>query len=145
MRVVVDTNVFVSACIGKGPSSNILELCLAGHLEPVIGHALFSEYRDLLSRTDLFKAARLNNSERRMVFRAFLSRCSWQSVYFGWRPNLLDESDNHVMELAIAANVTIIITNNIRDFRNADLLFPQIRILPPDKFLKEQGHERSDN
>jgi predicted nucleic acid-binding protein len=79
------------------------------------------------------------------VFRAFLSRCSWQSVYFGWRPNLLDESDNHVMELAIAANVTIIITNNIRDFRNADLLFPQIRILPPDKFLKEQGHERSDN
>ena len=143
MRVVVDTNVFVSACIGSGPSSKVLELCLTGSLEPIIGNALFSEYRDLLSREDLFVSARLNVDERSLLFRAFLSRCTWQSVFFGWRPNLKDESDNHVMELAIAANATIIISNNLRDFRGADLLFPHIRVLTPDLFLKVHGNERS--
>jgi len=143
MRVVVDTNVFVSACIGNGPSSIVLELCLTGSLAPIIGNALFSEYRELLSRDELFTYARLNAHERSLLFRAFLSNCTWQSVYFGWRPNLKDEGDNHVMELAIAANATIIVTNNLRDFRGADLLFPQIRVLSPDLFLKERSHERS--
>ena len=145
MRVVVDTNVFVSACIGGGPSSKVLELCLLGVVEPIIGNALFSEYRDLLTRDDLFTSARLNMDERALLFRAYLSRCTWQSVFFGWRPNLKDEGDNHVMELAIAANAPIIITNNVRDFRQAELMFPHIRLLTPGLFMKEYGDERSHN
>lgn len=57
------------------------------------------------------------------MFRAFLSVCRWQQVSFLWRPNLVVEADNHVLELAIAANGATIITNNVREFARGDLKF----------------------
>ena len=52
-----------------------------------------------------------------------------------WRPNIQDEDDNFVIELALAGNATHIITNNIRDFQNAELQFPGLRIVRPEDFL----------
>ncbi|WP_345792637.1 hypothetical protein AAG895_14140 [Thauera sp. JM12B12] len=37
------------------------------------------------------------------VLAALAQRRRWVSVYFGWRPNLPDEGDNHLFELALAA------------------------------------------
>jgi len=102
MRVVVDTNVFVGACIGRGASSHVIEACLSRRLRPFISPALLYEYRDVISRSTLYGNARLNQRERGVLLRAFVSRCEWQEVYFRWRPNLRDEADNHIIELAIA-------------------------------------------
>ncbi|MBX9458829.1 MAG: PIN domain-containing protein [Rhizobium sp.] len=44
-----------------------------------------------------------------------LYRSIWQDLHLNWRPNLTDEADNHVMELAVAANATMIVTQNVRD------------------------------
>ena len=41
--------------------------------------------------------------EREAVLDAFLKVCQWTRIYFSWRPNLRDESDNHLVELAVAA------------------------------------------
>ncbi len=41
-----------------------------------------------------------------------------------------------MIELALAGNATHIITNNIRDFQNAELQFPGLRIVRPEDFLK---------
>lgn len=30
---------------------------------------------------------------------------AWTRIYFGWRPNLRDEADNHLVELAVAMSV----------------------------------------
>lgn len=54
-----------------------------------------------------------------------------------WRPNLRDEGDNHVVELAVAGGASTIITNNVADFRDSDLRFPDIRILTPRDLMKE--------
>lgn len=78
----------------------------------------------------------MNERERGVLLRAFVSRCEWQEVYFRWRPNLPDEADNHVMELAIAANATIIVTQNLRDFSRQELRFPQIEILRPEQLIE---------
>jgi predicted nucleic acid-binding protein len=43
MRVVIDTNVFVGACIGRGASSSVIEACIAGNLAPVMSVPLFLE------------------------------------------------------------------------------------------------------
>jgi len=48
-----------------------------------------------------------------------------------------DEGDNHVIELAIAGSTSIIVTNNVRDFKQSDLIFPEISILTPNQFLEE--------
>ncbi len=39
------------------------------------------------------------------------------------------ESDNHVLELAVACGAHAIITANARDFDSAELLFPNVRLL----------------
>lgn len=136
MRIIVDTNVLVSACIGKGPSSKVIEACLTGDLLPVIGTALFLEYRDVISRSELFSRARFDADERALLLRAFISTCTWQAIYFQWRPNLADEADNHLIELAIAGNIGIVVTSNVRDFGRPDLRFPQIEVIRPEELLE---------
>lgn len=59
-----------------------------------------------------------------------------QSNYI-WRPNLPDEADNHLVELAVAGGAEAIITQNIRDFIRAELYFPGLRILQPADLLRE--------
>lgn len=120
-----------------GANRLILRGCLSGTMQPVLGEALFLEYEDVLSRPELMTRCPLSAVERRQLLEAFLSVCSWTDTYFGWRPNLRDEGDNHLIELAVAARAGWIITNNLGDFRGAQLKFPEIRIVAPVEYLKE--------
>jgi predicted nucleic acid-binding protein len=79
----------------------------------------------------------LSAAERRELFEAFVSVCDWVHVYYLWRPNLRDEGDNHVFELAVAGGAEAIITNNVQDFRSAELRFPDLHVLAPRDALKE--------
>ncbi len=65
-----------------------------------------------------------------------VSVCEWVRIYFLWRPNLPDEADNHLIELALAGGADIIVTHNVRDVRRGELSFPQLQILTPREFLK---------
>jgi predicted nucleic acid-binding protein len=58
-------------------------------------------------------------------------------VYYLWRPNLRDEGDNHLVELAVAGAAQVIVTNNVADFQTSELRFPGIRVLRPGDLLKE--------
>lgn len=53
------------------------------------------------------------------------------------RPNLPDENDNHLVELAVAGDAAMIVTNNTRDFRTAELRFPGLRALTPRELVEE--------
>jgi predicted nucleic acid-binding protein len=67
----------------------------------------------------------------------FLSVCEWTRIYYGWRPNLPDEGDNHLVELAVAGNAKYIVTRNLRDVSRMELNFPNLAVLTPEVFLKE--------
>ena len=54
---------------------------------------------------------------------AVLSVCQWTDIAFIWRPNLPDESDNHLIELAVAGNAQWIVTGNTKDLAAGELLF----------------------
>ena len=54
-----------------------------------------------------------------------------------WRPNVRDEADNHLVELAIAGWAECLVTNNLRDLRSMELRFPSLRVLAPGAFMKE--------
>ena len=137
MNIVVDTNVFVSACIGQGASLGLLEHCLRGDFVPLMGNALFNEFEDVLSRQSLFNRSRLDAAERSELLDIFLSTARWTRVFFAWRPNLRDEGDNHLVELAIAGGASHIVTHNIRDFVAAQLKFDQLLVQTPAQFLKD--------
>jgi putative PIN family toxin of toxin-antitoxin system len=137
-RIVVDTNVLTGALLRKeGYNRRVLRACLEDRAKPVVGQTLFLEYEDVLGREALFRKSPLSALERQELFEAFLSVCDWVQIYYLWRPNLRDEGDNHVLELAVAGGVAAIVTNNIADFRFSDLRFPDLRILTPRAFDRE--------
>lgn len=135
--MVIDTNVFVGACLGQGASRRIVAACLQGKCLPLMGAALFAEYEDVLARADLFESSRLTAAEREELLDIFLAVCHWTRIYFAWRPNLPDEADNHLVELAVAGGARFVVTRNLRDVARMELRFPELRVLSPEDFLKE--------
>jgi putative PIN family toxin of toxin-antitoxin system len=136
-RIVVDTSVLISALIGsKGPSRELIRACLLGHYQPLIGNALFTEYEAVISRPEILAKCPLSPTEVADLLAAFLSVSEWVNIYYLWRPNLKDEGDNHVIELAIAGNAKTIATNNIKDFKAAELIFPNLSIVKPEQLLQ---------
>jgi predicted nucleic acid-binding protein len=103
-----------------------------------MGAALLAEYEDVLGRETVFKGSRLSWAEREELLDIFLSVCTWTRIYFGWRPNLRDEGDNHLVELAIAGGARSIVTRNVRDLVSMELKFPGLTVRTPEDFLKEK-------
>ena len=137
MKIVVDTNIFLAACLSQGSANAVIAACLQGQAIPLMGTALFNEYEDVLARTTLFQRSRLSAEERNELLDIFLSVCQWTRIYYGWRPNLPDEGDNHLVELAVAGNAQFIVTRNLRDLSGMELNFPHLTVLTPEAFLKE--------
>ena len=145
-RVVVDTSVFVSALLSAaGGSREVLRLNLTEACRPLMGVKLFAEYEDVLGREGLFAQCVLTRRERDELLDAFLSVCEWTTVFYLWRPNLPDEGDNHLVELAIAGGATSLVTNNPKDFRRGELRFPQLRIETPGEFLNRRRTAHGDD
>jgi uncharacterized protein len=137
MKIVIDTNVFVSACLTNGAPNAVITGCLLGKYQPLMGNALFAEYEDVLGRASLFKACRLSVKERSELLDIFLSYCQWVKVYYQWRPNLCDEGDNHLIELAVAGGAEFLVNRNLKDLQSGQLKFPQVQFLSPHSFLKK--------
>lgn len=136
--LVVDTNVFVSALKStKGASRAVIAACLQGHYQPLRSNALLVEYEDLMAREALFANCLLDAAERNKLLNAFLRVCRWKHIYYIWRPNLTDEADNHLIELAIAGGAEYLVTYNRRDFQNAQWRFPQLQIIEPKQLFQE--------
>lgn len=102
-----------------------------------MGDKLFSEYESVLSRPSLFTMCPLNPSKRTELLAGFANVCEWVNVSYLWRPNIPDEGDNHVFELAVAGGAMGIVTQNIRDFKRAELRFPEVEILTPIQFIRK--------
>jgi putative PIN family toxin of toxin-antitoxin system len=138
-RVVVDTNVFVSALLSAdGASRSVLRLALNGTIKPIFSNALFAEYEALLGRAHLWFGCVSSPDEREDLLDALIASSDWVAIYYLWRPNLSDEADNHVLELAVAGGARSIITGNVRDFVRAELLFPTVALVTPGAFLKRR-------
>ena len=103
----------------------------------MIGQALLCEYEDVLGREQFFGSCVLSSAERKDLLEALLSVSEWVKIYFSWRPNLPDEGDNHLIELAVAGSAERIVTHNLRHLSRAELRFPGIQIVKPATLLKE--------
>jgi putative PIN family toxin of toxin-antitoxin system len=135
MIIVIDTNILVSACMGSPAANEVIACCLRKEHQPLMGTTLFSEYIDVINRDELFDRCRLNNDERNELLDIFLASCRWTEIYYGWRPNLRDEGDNHLIELAVAGHAQCVVSRNIKDLVKGELLFPGIAIVTPEQFL----------
>ena len=88
MKIVIDTNILVGACMGSRGSNRLIAACLQQRFTPLVGSALLAEYEDVIARENVFSGCPLNLAERNQVLNALLSVAQWTRIYYLWRPNL---------------------------------------------------------
>lgn len=137
MKVVIDTNVLVAAILSdSGANREVIRCSLRRRIVPQMGTTLFLEHEDVFERGPVLHRCKLTLAEREIFLDAYLSVCQWNELYFTWRPNLKDEGDNHIVELAVASGSRYIVTNNIRDFKASELHFRGLEIIQPSQLLE---------
>lgn len=133
MKVVIDTSVWISALIKKeSKARDLLRLAFKQKIFPQINEPLFREYENVMNREKIQKLTPLSKTEQNELFEAFLATCRWNEIYY----LLKDENDNFLIELAVASGAKAIITYNIKDFKNSELIFKH-KVVTPENFLKD--------
>lgn len=133
--VILDTNVLVAGlCRCKDSLSyKILQNIQKGNIPLAATQRLFLEYESVITREKILELIGASLEKIRLVLDALVAIAQKSEVYYLWRPNLPDESDNYVLESAIATGA-IIITKNIHDFKASELKFPELVVLTPQQF-----------
>ena len=96
---------------------------------------MFLEYEAVMKREKITSLCSLTIEEQEELFQAFLSTCKWNEIFYLWRPNLNDKDDGFVVELAVASNSKVIITENKKDLESGELHF-NFEVLTPKEFLQ---------
>ncbi|MBL0701193.1 MAG: putative toxin-antitoxin system toxin component, PIN family [Desulfosarcina sp.] len=136
MRIVIDTNILVSALKSqRGASYKLVSFLPCDKLSIVVSVPLVIEYEDVLKRVEL--SATITNEDID-VFIDFMCKISeHQNIYFLWRPFLPDPFDDHILEVAVASQCDAIVTYNKRDFQGANKF--GLRVLDSRELLAEIG------
>ena len=112
-------------------------MLLTRKLEIALSEAVFLEYEDVLKRPRSLSQFQLTVRQVDTVLDLLVSIGKWHKIYYQMRPNLIDEADNMLVELAITSGAKYLITSNIRDFMiRSDLKFDDLNVVTPIQFIQ---------
>lgn len=112
VRVVLDTNILVSACWKPGGNeAEVARLATTGAITPCVSTAVLAEYRDVLSRRKLSGISALAAELLVSLERTALTVEPGAPVKAS-----VDEDDNRFLECLDAANAEFLITGNLRHY-----------------------------
>lgn len=112
MRVVLDTNIIVSALLWSGLPYRLLQLGVAGEIELLTSPALLAELADVLGRNHLApRIVSQNMSPEQLLaqYQSFAQRVSPDSV-----PAVIaaDPDDDEVLACAVAGHADLIVSGD---------------------------------
>jgi len=137
MLVTLDTNIIYQALRSSGGASFfILQQVRERKIQIALSVPLFEEYEDVLKREKSLNDLEMDVEDIDKILRFIAYVGKPYKSYFLFRPNLKDEKDNMVVELAIASQSDYLVTSNVKDFDNAELTFDQLRVVTPAEFVK---------
>lgn len=135
MLWVLDTDVIVAALRSRsGASAEIVRHVLRGELGIGLSVAMVLEYETVATRPDHVAASGLGVTEILTVIDALVAQAKPVEQYFSWRPQLRDADDEMILETAVNAGASAIISFNARDFGDVpekfgiELLSPRIAL-----------------
>lgn len=138
MKIVIDTNILVSALFSQNGASNKVLVWLFEESKKynVISNTLLTEYSDVLTRDENLKAFENFSKKDIEMFLDDLCLISFhQKINFLWRPFLKDVKDDMVLEVAFNANADFIVSNNKKDFATVEESF-NIKVVNAKEFLQ---------
>jgi predicted nucleic acid-binding protein len=97
--------------------------------------ALVLEYEDVLTRQ--VAAGPLTSQDVATLLDYVCDVANQRTVFFRWRPFLVDPKDDFILELAVEAGCDFIVTFNRRDFAGVESF--GIRVVTPGDFLRMIG------
>ncbi len=133
VEAIVDTNVLLSGLASRnGKSFQILQLLAEEKFHVSISVPVVLEYEAVLKKK-LDK--RVYSDQDIQAIIDFICKIGRHvKVYYLWRPILKDPYDDHLLEVAVAANAKWIITYNVKDFERASTF--GISAVTPYEFLQ---------
>lgn len=130
-KVILDTNVIVSALISNSVPTKILyELVLTKTVQPCLTNDILEEYVEVLNRDKFSKFANFKN-------KAEIVLTKLKEISLFYKPNkkvniLKDASDNKFLELASVSSAHYLVTGNNLDFTITE--FEKTRIVTPREY-----------
>jgi len=137
MRIVLDTNVFISGIFFTGPPSHILEAWRDGKVQVLVSPSILDEYQRI--------AAELAVQFRDIDLKPFLDLLTVEAeiVLAPSLPPVIrdDPSDDKFLEAAVAGNASYIISGDkhllkISEFQGIQVLKPRDFV---QRYLKKKG------
>ena len=131
MKIVVDTNVLVSALIQpEGIPARILDLILSGQVEIVLDNRIYAEYQDVLLRPEFGFAPELVDGLLEFLLQ------SGERVYsIKTSVALPDVYDGKFLEVAIDGTADFLVTGNLKHFPRRQRR--GVRVVSPREFLNQ--------
>jgi len=144
MVITLDTNIIYQALRNpKGASGFIFKLFAQRILDIALSEPVFKEYEDVLKRSSSLKDI---GTDIKIIDDILSYVAFWgieHKIYYLFRPNLKDEKDNILVELAVSSQSKFIVTSNTKDFMNSELII-NIPIITPAEFVKKWRSENEN-
>ena len=129
-KIVIDTNVFVSAVLFRGPTSRLVSLWQKGAVSVLMSSAVLKEYARALA----YPKFKLTKTEIRGILDQELLPCvNPVKVKYPFHVITGDPSDNRFLELAEAGKADYIVSGDrhLLDLKN----FRGNKIITPGEFI----------
>lgn len=133
-RIVIDTNVFISALIGQYsyPYKIFSNLIATGEFQICISETLMEEYRGVSQREKFMKYPEFAEKAAGLI--SSIERIGILADPTQKIERIKDKPDNHLLEIAVEVDAFCVVTGNTRDFDFDE--FEGVRILTPKEFYE---------
>ncbi|MBI4744108.1 MAG: putative toxin-antitoxin system toxin component, PIN family [Actinobacteria bacterium] len=129
-KVVVDTNILISATVFGGLPDDVLDLARGGEVELVISPTILEEFSRILRAKFSFSPEKI--IEALLEIRS-LSTMVEPKIKLGVIRN--DEPDNRILECAVFTRANYIVSGDTRHLQSLKE-YQGIKILSPSEFLR---------
>lgn len=131
MRVILDTNVFVSGIFFTGPPHQILKAWLDGKLKLVISPEILEEYQ----RVGVALAEQFPPIDLRLIFELVTIKAETVHAQILSEPVCVDPDDDKFLACALAGKGKMIVSGDKHLLHVSG--FREIRVLKPREFVDE--------
>ena len=131
-KIVLDTNVIVSALIGNSyPRQVVFDYVLSKKVEILLSNIVFQEYVEVLRRPKFYQYPHFITKAEIVLNK--LDELAVRSLTNLKLSIIRDEPDNRFLELAVSGAADYLVTGNSRDFLLRS--YESVKIVSPEEFV----------